>query len=172
MTTEDDFHAAIDRDPGDAMARLALADWLDENAGDVECPACGGEGRINQHWDPASDTLRGGKRCPACDGTGTVSDGRRERAAGYRALGELGMRPSHLIQPHWYWWRETERRLIVSLFAILPDVWYAAVACKNISGHWLNFDTRREAEDAAALAFGRLPPDVQARILAGATAAC
>lgn len=30
------------------------------------CGRCGGRGRIGQHWDPASDTMRGGTRCPEC----------------------------------------------------------------------------------------------------------
>jgi uncharacterized protein (TIGR02996 family) len=37
-----------------------------------ECGRCRGEGRVGQHWDPASDTMRGGTRCPACGGTGTT----------------------------------------------------------------------------------------------------
>lgn len=34
----------------------------------TRCPECGGEGRVKQHWDPATDTLRGGYTCPACKG--------------------------------------------------------------------------------------------------------
>ncbi len=30
MTTEDDFHAALDRDPDDHLARLVFADWLQD----------------------------------------------------------------------------------------------------------------------------------------------
>ncbi len=35
-----------------------------------ECQRCGGEGRIGQHHDPSSDTMRGGTRCLTCAGTG------------------------------------------------------------------------------------------------------
>lgn len=174
MTTEDAIHAALDRDPGDAMARLALADWLDENAVANPCDKChpAHPGRVwtgidGMKWIP----------CPTCHGTGTVSDGRRERAAGYRALAACGFRPQHLrpvpdnpIHDHWMYqclpfhkgdWYGAVRHTF-DLNNADEEAWFRAVEPRLAGCH---SRSRREADDRFALAFGRLPADVQARIL-------
>ncbi len=35
---------------------------------DKKCDRCLGDKLIKQHWDPASDTWRGGRTCPTCEG--------------------------------------------------------------------------------------------------------
>ncbi len=72
--TEDAFHAILDAHPDDNTTRLVYADWLDENAGEMRCHTC--SGCVSPYPD----------NCPVCHGRGAVSDGRRERAEGYRAL--------------------------------------------------------------------------------------
>ncbi len=37
---------------------------------DKKCDKCLGDKLIEQHWDPASDTWRGGRTCPTCEGKG------------------------------------------------------------------------------------------------------
>ena len=46
-----------------AEVRCTLAAWCGG-----ECPRCDGDGRVGRHWDPASDTMRGGITCPTCKG--------------------------------------------------------------------------------------------------------
>jgi uncharacterized protein (TIGR02996 family) len=152
MTTEEDFQAALDADPDDWQTRLVFADWL-QDRGD-------------------------------------------ERAEGYRALGVLRRVPtSKFFQPHssnpWYLWYSAahvdnldrnrtgpQRDLIESLLvAALPADWCAKIRALapaeerrrwNHRGGWFGYGvTRREAEDAAALAFARLPPERRAELLAG-----
>lgn len=181
MTTESDFHAALDADPAAGMTRWVFAEWLEENARDLPCAAVG-----RYH----ADLCDGGRvqapnsqftvECLHCRGTGTVSDGRRERAAGYRAMAELGHYPERYDwgvgrRVEWSWYSREGYQHIGSQY--LPDDWLATLwadardqARDSYHRHWVEYDTRREAEDVAALAFGRLPPDVQARILAGVTA--
>lgn len=67
---------AIRANPEDDAVRVAFADMLDENAGEVPCPLremlgyCGG---------PAPGK-KGRKPCSECNDTGAASDGRKERA--------------------------------------------------------------------------------------------
>ena len=149
MTTEDDFQAALDDDPDDWQTRLVFADWLQERG------------------DP--------------------------RAEGYRALGVLRRVPtSKYFQPAsqnpWYLWYSAahlgdlvrdpngpRRDILDSMFiAALPADWCAkilALTAKrrrgNHRGGWFGYGvTRREAEDAAALAFARLSPRRRTKLLA------
>ena len=156
MTTEDELNAALDRDPGNGFLRLLLADWLDEHAAVNPCERCSGRGLL-----PSTDGDF--NYCDHCSGTGTVSDGRRECAAGYRVLAALRLRPYfHHYTGRWYWSCTVTGR---SYSSVLKESWFLL-----LPGRRNAYPTRREAEDAAALAFGRLPADVQARILAGVTA--
>jgi uncharacterized protein (TIGR02996 family) len=76
QTTRDGLLAAICAHPDEDTPRLVYADWLDEYGDAVDraraefirvgcgllsdkCARCAGEGRVGQHWDPASDTMRG-----------------------------------------------------------------------------------------------------------------
>lgn len=147
MTTEDDFRAALAVRPDDHQTRLVFADWLDE------------------HDD--------------------------QRAAGYRAMGTLGIRPHILrvdepnyepVRPHpdmCQWGAADAATQYVNdpryKFAILPRVWFDLVAVAPFvhDGHdhnasptyWKVFATTREAEDAAAVAFAALPPELRLAIM-------
>jgi uncharacterized protein (TIGR02996 family) len=151
MTTEDDFQKALDADPADWQTRLVLADFLEERA-DV-------------------------------------------RADGYRALGVLRRVPtSAFYRPgtseRWFLWFSADRAAGLArnrsspaqdiaesmLLAALPADWCAAIFERapagergqwNHRGGWFGYGTsRREAEDAAALAFAELPPARRAELLA------
>ncbi len=105
------------------------------------------------------------------------------RAAGYRALGARRMLPSHgrnadLANPPrgsielWWWTTIARRRNSV------PEDWFALIEGLEPSDETFkpkainnNCNTRREAEDAAARAFGKLPAERQAELLAEAPAA-
>lgn len=172
MTTEEEFHAALDRDPGNGFLRLLLADHLDDNAGTVECPACGGCGHESAYCTTACPGC-----CPGCHGTGTVSDGRRERAAGFRTLGELGHYPYRGARGHSVWFDRAAYIFDVPRVAFRPShlraEWFRLIPRPGGARgptRLVRFRTRREADDAAALAWSTLPADVQARILAGVTA--
>jgi uncharacterized protein (TIGR02996 family) len=93
---------AICAEPDEDTPRLAYADWLDENAGMVECRECRGEGRIivemrakrgpfpepeKQYIFEMPDNV--GMDCPTCSGTGRVSNGYAERAEFIRVQCEL-----------------------------------------------------------------------------------
>ena len=142
MTTEDDFQRMLDLNPDDHATRLILADFLDE-AGDI-------------------------------------------RATGYRALGELRLVPNfeEYDSPWgyefddvgcWSWWCVFPPDSMGA--ATLPQRdWHAAILTAH---HYQyvdgtrgskDFFTRREAEDAAALAFAKLPPERRAAILCAASA--
>jgi uncharacterized protein (TIGR02996 family) len=141
MTTEDDFQAALDANPADWQTRLVFADWLDERS-DV-------------------------------------------RAEGYRALGQLRKCPSRRVgekdprlgEKEWFIGSEDAlnfgpRRDERYVRAQFPPDWWSLVECGEPWGHgagpdaWLFFATRRETEDAAALAFAELPPERRTELLA------
>ncbi len=101
----DAFLRAIIADPADDVRRLAFADWLDENAGTVECRHCEGEGRIADAGGSGLMTTVPASRvntyvrysddrdCPTCRGTGQVSDGDPDRAEFIRVQCELARLP-------------------------------------------------------------------------------
>jgi uncharacterized protein (TIGR02996 family) len=143
MTTEDDFQAALDANPEDWQMRLVLADWLQERG------------------DP--------------------------RAEGYRALGRLRFRPQTLGSdepPTWWWYDDgsdfaRDRRDMRPEYR-LPRAWYHIAQRewevrrpqpKGKAKDCCNHDTRREAEDAAARAFAKLPAERRAELLAATPAA-
>ena len=94
-----------------------------------------------------------------------------ERAEGYRALGRLRLRPMRMGNRNWWSARDDGP----PDYNTLPRDWF-----KKLAGHdhtpqrwrwpW-EFDesrnNRREVEDAAALAFARLPTRRRATLLAG-----
>lgn len=101
------------------------------------------------------------------------------RADGFRALARLGVQPCHWSArafadlsttefPEAYWWTSVRGEHDAWVPYMLPDPWYHAVkrVCPEqwLAASWL---TRREAEDAAALAFVILPPDLKALYLEG-----
>lgn len=83
MTDQEAFIRKIVERPEDNMPRLAFSDWLEDNAGEVECPTCQGFGEF----------VRTGQGCHACDGTGRVPNGNAERAEFIRLQCELARRP-------------------------------------------------------------------------------
>ncbi len=141
VVTEEDFQRALDANPDDWQTRLVFADWLEEQ-GDA-------------------------------------------RAEGYRVLGV-----SRLFPSHWY-----EGRREVAVVGNQCPYWvhagFAVGAANYLPGHWFVLIdlyasgtptggscapawivrrdiTRRECEDAAALAFAKLPPQRRAELLGGA----
>jgi hypothetical protein len=66
------------------------ADWLDENAGEVPCDRCGGDGLHTVIVCGKPDNrMKGRRNCAVCSGKGRVPDGRRERAEFIRVQCEL-----------------------------------------------------------------------------------
>ena len=97
------------------------------------------------------------------------------RAAGYRALGVLRRSPHHVPHPRtrlpWLFVDPGIRLDIPGNYSestALPDDWYAALPrFPNSKRYAEEHKTRRAAEDAAALAFARLPAARRAELLAG-----
>jgi uncharacterized protein (TIGR02996 family) len=131
MTTEDDFQRALDADPDDWQTRLVFAD------------------RLQERNDP--------------------------RAAGYRALGELRKWPvgPSTLWHDWYWYRLGSSVTAVADHA-LPNEWFDEMTHGpgprgpiTIFGSRTSWPkpgvhvNRAAAENAAALAFARLPPTNQ-----------
>lgn len=155
LSTEAALSAALDADPGNHLLRYALADCLEESAGTVECQQCRGDG-CYRHLAYRGVTIS----CSTCAGTGRVSDGRRERAEGYRVLAQLGLFPEQ-SEGVWVWWGGAN----CDAPGDLPMPWRRAIAQEY--GDGARYPTRREAEDDAARAWGTLPADVRAAILGG-----
>jgi hypothetical protein len=90
-------------------------------------------------------------------------DGRRERAEGYRVLAQLGLRPESR-RGQWWWWGQGT--FCAEPAGDLPMAWRQTI--RQPMGFGARYPTRREAEDAAALAWPTLPADVRAAILGAA----
>ena len=172
LSAEDALQAALDADPGNHLLRYALADCLEESAGTVECQQCRGDG-CYRHLAYRGVTIS----CSTCAGTGRVSDGRRERAEGYRVLAQLGRVPDS-EGGQWVWWGQgfimasgkAGGWLPTKDPASLPWEWRQAVNGDRWEDetNGARYPTRREAEGAAALAWPTLPADVRAAILGAA----
>ena len=132
MTTEDDFHAALDADPNDWQTRLGFADFLDERD------------------DP--------------------------RAAGYRALGANRVSPVRGEGGNGWWVGDGSNYTLDKANrrrggwhyrgSLVDGDWFALIAAGELNLKvWRKFDSRRAAEDAAALAFAKLPADRRAELL-------
>jgi uncharacterized protein (TIGR02996 family) len=99
------------------------------------------------------------------------------RAEGYRALGRNRFRPVVPVFDQ-FWslpgWQTAAQPLlrmntIVVDFGTLPDDWLRAVpklTDQEAGPQWRTRKSRREAEDAAALAFASLPAKRRAKLLA------
>jgi uncharacterized protein (TIGR02996 family) len=137
VTSEDDFQAALDANPTDWQTRLVLADWLQERG------------------DP--------------------------RAGGYRALGVQRVCPSRIQMEGTPDEKDGEWLFIFGNTAndskkaiekwgqsFLPTVWFKKVTGRNKEDRnpwWRYFNTRREADDTAALAFATLAKAHRAKLL-------
>jgi uncharacterized protein (TIGR02996 family) len=140
VTTEDDFQTALDADPADWQTRLVFADWLQERG------------------DP--------------------------RADGYRALGTRRTLPAPALG-RWFFTRDDASHSLADTFYAqryprfaesgLPADWCEVIRKSdpgsntwNCTAGWFGYaSTRRRAEDAAALAFAKLPKKRRAELLAG-----
>lgn len=73
------------------------------------CGRCGGEGRVGRHYDPASDTMRGGTRCPDCGGTGRTEGVARELFAAHPVV-QVGVtdRDPHATPTEFQWWESED----------------------------------------------------------------
>lgn len=90
------------------------------------------------------------------------------RAEGYRALGVLRRVPDYTRAPFCPWcWRNTPifKKPGRGSLAGLGAKWHT-YTCEQIGQSCTVFDSRREAEDAAALAFAKLPVSRRAELLA------
>jgi uncharacterized protein (TIGR02996 family) len=92
------------------------------------------------------------------------------RAEGYRALGHNLCRPYYFSgERRWFWWEACGTDPGESHHGCLGDIqWWGCISGgqHHSFSYARAFDTRSEAEDAAALAFGRLPPELRAQLLA------
>jgi uncharacterized protein (TIGR02996 family) len=135
VTTEDDFHRALDANPNDHQTRLVFADWLQDRD------------------DPRADGYRAlgvVRVCPYAEGTGGL----------WRGYGRTDITNNPVAAPGGY-----------AAGALLPPDWFALVRDGNKYPNWkpdwwAYWHTRREAEDAAALAFTELPAPRRAQLLA------
>ncbi len=166
MTSEADLQKLLDADPTDWQTRLILADWLEEHAQDIVCPRCGGAKW--KTWD--------GIPCEGCGAKGVVPDGRELRAVGYRALGELQIRPLTFRMKSkgleiWGYHNgigiHPKTNKTASWRHVLPRVWFRGANPAGKDDVWcLTADGRDAAENIAAVAFGYLLPEEQSAVLA------
>lgn len=83
------------------------------------------------------------------------------RCEGYRCLGVVGKYPEG--RKLWYWythWPSSEPHETPRGTSGLPRDWWESMLTKQTG-----FPTRREAEDAAATAFAKLPPERRRELL-------
>jgi uncharacterized protein (TIGR02996 family) len=153
------LNAAVAADPADLTARLVRCDWLQEYGTEDDWHAA-----LDAHPDHHELRLR------FADWLELQGD---PRAEGYRALGLLRLYP---CPPRGYdpgcpyWIRDPSRYRDYAHHALCVD-WFALLDVKgteyDCAPMWSNDTgaTRRGLEDAAALAFSRLPADRRAELL-------
>lgn len=98
------------------------------------------------------------------------------RAAGYRALGVLGVNPTRSSNRKYFAFTKESNPAYqhdgTYSNHVVPDCWYELLAENELenweSEFWKYRMNRRRAEDDAALAFARLTPEQQAAILSAA----
>jgi uncharacterized protein (TIGR02996 family) len=97
------------------------------------------------------------------------------RAEGYRALGVLGVSPTAYrdgrVAPHagadYVAWWNGQNYTTYDPDYLPGDWWHSTLhAALRPTGYMATFRSRREAEDAAALAFAELPAERRAELLA------
>jgi uncharacterized protein (TIGR02996 family) len=92
-----------------------------------------------------------------------------ERAEGYRALGVLGRIPLRTDAGQWSWWTDWSDPAEWSELHALPEHWHRLFHRYELGSYaTVRHDRRREAEDAAAIAFAKLPAPRRAELLAAA----
>lgn len=100
------------------------------------------------------------------------------RAEGYRALGVRRWSPWDAIGGSYSWWDFERGGRHPSRgdpdpepgFGELPTDWFDALGPRDYGKNDWGFESRSEAEDAAALAFAKLPAERRAQLLAGVEA--
>lgn len=82
MSDLDALLAAIRANPDDDTPRLVYADALQDAAGSVPCPGCGGEGDVTLRSAEATwiRSFKYKELCPQCHGARVVPDGRADLA--------------------------------------------------------------------------------------------
>jgi uncharacterized protein (TIGR02996 family) len=136
VTTEDDFHAALDAQPDDWHTRLVFADWLEEQ-GDPRAEGYRALGVIR-------------KRSYACGFDNKTT--KKWTGAGWIAVVGKGIKGVYCLPEDWFGAIKGLGR------DPLYRPRYASENTKAVK--------RRAVEDAVALAFARLPPDRRANLLA------
>ncbi len=158
------LYAAVAASPDDAHLRAVLADALEGAEELVQCPAECVECETGQYRRIVQ--LFGWAKCPTCGGTGSVSNGAAALAAGYRALAEFGLRPRFVRSPldrgkdcQWYNAARPPTNFRPSDGVLLPGAWYEKLSLESCdlcpTPHTVS-DTRRAAEDAAAMAWAAM----------------
>lgn len=93
------------------------------------------------------------------------------RAEGYRALGVGRFRPDpDSNKTTFNYHNPCTADATTPPSCILPEDWWRAIIGDEDFLYWTDDATRREAEDAAALAFARLPEHRRRELLAGTPA--
>lgn len=145
MTTEDDFQRMLDANPDDWQTRLVFSEWLRDRD------------------DPRADGMQALGR----SGNHAILPG--ERGWGMWYCDEQYTLPSDIgpmrLASDWYY--AVELLIDETKEEGLRSIGYA----EGVPDYWQAFNTRREAEDAAALAFAKLPAERRAELLATAPVA-
>lgn len=94
------------------------------------------------------------------------------RAEGYRALGALQRWPGASPQFPCWWSHQGCRTVLKDQYhGRLPPAWFYAMRARESQWWWCDYPNRREAEDAAALAWLKLTGEQRAEILSPVEAA-
>jgi uncharacterized protein (TIGR02996 family) len=149
MTTEDDFQAALDANPDDWQARLVFADWLQER-GDPRAEGYRALGALRRAPYPERVRDPGPDRWGYHGGAGRVL---WDAARGVRLPDPVPAPAWAALPAHWL---KALQRLQRGRNADAGNRWWSGQAL-----------SRRAAEDAAALAFARLPAKRRAELLRG-----
>jgi uncharacterized protein (TIGR02996 family) len=138
VTTEDDFQAALDANPGDWQTRLVFADWLQERG------------------DPRADGYR-------ALGSLRIAPTPRD----YTGATEVDVRHWRWAYnwDHDGQWMNKRLGGNAKYNFVLPESWVKTVSATG-RGRDLGAATRRETEDTAARAFAKLSPERRAEFLA------
>lgn len=140
MTTEDDFQKTLDKKPNDWQTRLVFADWLQEQ-GDKRAEGY----RLMGLWQLIA---------------------RHNKGSGPYGCHEAGVNNS------WEWWTDKETydpqlttcRIPQDLLRKIRSKYVYSTSEKGLTSK--DFFTRREADDALAVAFGKLSAPRRAELLA------
>ncbi len=147
MTSEDDFQASLDANPDDHLTRLVFADWLQER----DDPRAEGYRALGVNAVHAYSVLRAEPHYKFAQ--------KNPQLHGWGAKGNTGPYDSYPAYR----------------FAIIARDWFDLIRCKPLMDgrndlnssptYWKYFLSRSAAEDAAAVAFLKLPAQRRAELL-------